>query len=271
MNRFGPEQIAKATGVALIVGAVVGLIGGIAGAAWILGARALLQEAVAASRGAAEDLDGLVSGLVATLDTSSETLASVEVAVGDGAVELARIASIGREVGAVVTGDVPAALDGVRGALPALEDSARVLDRTMRALRFVGVNYDADKPLDESIAEIDRLLGDIPSTLRAQADRLDETIDGVGNLSTEALAVSGQVGKVGGALDDLSATVREVAVTAENMLGVLDRLDGLIGGGGLAFALLVLLGGLAFSASQAGLWWWFRGREFGWSSGEQTG
>ncbi len=270
MIRLDSEQIARATGVALIAGAVVGLLGGVAGAAWILGARALLQDAIATTRTAAEDLDGLVSGLVVTLDTSSETLASVETAVGDGAVELARISSIGREVGGVVTGDVPAALDGVRGALPALEDSARVLDRTMRALRFLGVDYDADKPLDESIGEIDVLLGDIPTTLRDQASRFEETIEGVTNLSTEALAVSGQVGMVGEALDDLAGTVGELSITAADMLGVLDRLDGLVGGGGVALAGLVLVGGIAFSASQAGLWWWFRAQTAADTGDDQT-
>ncbi len=258
MMRLTPERVARATSVALVVGAIVGLVGGVGGAAWILGARGLLLESVAQARSGAADLDVLVDGLLVTLESSATTLASVEAAVGDGSAELARIAGIGRELGRVVTRDVPAALDGVSGALPALEDSARVLDRTMRALSFLGVDYDADQPLDQSIAEIDTLLSDIPSTLRDQAGRFDETITGITALATDALAVSNQIGTVGTALDDLATTVQSVALTTGAMIEVLDRLESLVSGGAIALSLLALVGGLAFSASQMGLWWWFR-------------
>ncbi len=258
MMRMTPERVARATSIALLVGAIVGLVGGIGGAAWVLGARGLLLESVEGARDGAADLDVLVDGLLVTLETSAETLASVASAVGDGSAELARIAGIGRDLGQVVTGDVPAALDGVRGALPALEDSARVLDRTMRALSFVGVDYDADQPLDQSIAEIDVLLADIPSTLREQAGKFDETISGITALAIDAQAVSGQVGTVGAGLRDLAQTVESVALTTGAMIEVLDRLESLVSTGAIALSLIALVGGLAFSASQLGLWWWFR-------------
>lgn len=58
--------------------------------------------------------------------------------------------------------------------LPGLTSTAGVVDTTMRALSLVGVDYDPEVPLDQSLADMEESLTPVPGQIRAQVDLLED-------------------------------------------------------------------------------------------------
>jgi len=259
MNGTEPSPLIRRLITAgLAVGAVTGLVIGVGSPLILVATGSIAQESLSLVASSLDQLDTAADRVELAISTSSETLAGVEEAVGDSSIELEAMAQTGEELGRVLTEEVPAALEAVRAALPGLEDSARVLDRTMRALSLVGVDYDAEVPLDQAVAGIDASLATIPETLRSQSERFKGTVVAMDALAIQTGDVARQVGEVGLAMSGLSDTVdaaRESSREARNLIDRLNRLVGVITIGG---SILGALTGLGLMISQGGMWWWVR-------------
>lgn len=243
----------------LVVGAVTGLVIGVGSPLILVTTGNIAQQSLSLVGSSLDQLDTTADRVDLAISTSVETLAGVQAAVGDSSVELESMARTGEDLGLVLTQEVPAALEAVRAALPGLEDSARVLDRTMRALRLVGVDYDAEVPLDQAVAGIDASLATIPETLRSQSERFAGTVVAMDALAAQTGDVARQVGEVGLAMRGLSDSVdaaRESSREARILIERLNRLVAVITVGGSILGALI---GLGLMISQAGMWWWVRG------------
>jgi hypothetical protein len=253
-----PSSVQRLISAGLAVGAVTGLLVAVGSPLVLVTTGNIAQDSISLVATSLDQLDVAADRVDLAISTSSRTLAGVEAAVGDSSSELAEMARTGEELGQVLTEEVPAALEAVRAALPGLEDSARVLDRTMRALRLFGVDYDAEVPLDEAVAGIDAALAAVPETLRLQAERFAGTVSAMDSLANQTEGVARQVGEVGQAMDGLADSVdaaRQSAQDARLLLERLNRLVGAVTGGG---SILGALTGLGLMISQGGLWWWLR-------------
>lgn len=211
----------------------------------------------AAGLGEAVDLGiGTVEEVGAALDSTSDALAAgvaaleqAETVIADGAAQLAGISGAGADLVEVVTQQVPEAVESVAAALPALEDSARVLDRTMRALSLVGVDYDAAVPLDRSVAEITTRLSVIPSTLRAQAGPMNETVAGTADMSRALLGVSGEIGVAAVALVETGEAVTDLGDRLTGIVSQLRMVGSVVRWGSYGAALLWFLTGSGIVAA----------------------
>jgi hypothetical protein len=94
----------------------------------------------------------------------------------------------------LLAGDVPNTIDAITASFPAMIDTARVIDRTMNALAFLGVDYAPEIPLDQSLNAVADDLGPLSEDLRAQAVPLAEA--------------ASQLEVVGESVDDVGASVR---------------------------------------------------------------
>lgn len=203
----------------------------------------VLGEVISVARQATSNFVTVEHQLVDTLMTASAALDSAEGVVADAAVETADISKVSRVVQEVVTVEVPAALEQVQAVLPGLEDSARVVDKTMRALRFVGVEYDAEVPLDESVAGLAAGLRPISRTLAAQRDGMSAVTAGLGEMSTGLLSISRDLDRLSGSLRDSAAFLEKTAddaASAEVALVDVERRMGMIRFG--ASVVMVALG-----------------------------
>lgn len=180
------------------------------------------------------------------LDVAADALGEAKLVLADGAGEVAGMSGAAADLVEVVTVQVPAALDSVGRALPALEDSARVLDRTMRALSVVGVDYDAEVPLDQSIDRIRRDLAVIPGTLREQAGPMVETMSGLSATASDLLVLADQVAET-------ETAVREAATEAMAVETTIRTLEEKVTGGGAGLRWAALLMALVFVATGWGL------------------
>lgn len=179
--RFG-----KALTVAGLVGIAAALVVGIAG--WILAGKA--SETASTTL---EPLSGIVVNVAEAVEAShivvsrtTEAIDSIESATRSVARTLDSASVVVDEIGTLITVDLADSLESAVDTLPALIDTSRVIDRTMRALSLVGVDYDPEVPLDESLSALEESLRPLPEQLREQADLLETVQDDVESISADA-------------------------------------------------------------------------------------
>jgi methyl-accepting chemotaxis protein len=150
----------------------------------------------------------------------------------------------------VVTVDVPAALDSVLDAMPAIESVAGIIDTTLGALAFFGADYEPDVPFDQAVAEVAAAIEPLPELLRAQADQLDELATDFEGFGAASAAMAQDLTAVQIQLDEASLLLTEYAATAADAsLVVADIQDNLSWQRGLMVGGIVLLSS-AFAALQ---------------------
>ena len=234
-------------GVLSGLGALVGMLIG-----WMLvsGAGDALTDSVDSARRALVAVDDTTRVVDDTFDAVADSLRGVQVTMSDTSLTLTQASAVTRNLGTVVTVDVPESVDAVRATLPGLIRTAGVVDSTMRGLSFFGVDYDPELPLDESIETIDARLAEIPMVLRAQQGTLDSVAADLRTFSSATLEIA----------DDL-ATIRLQLAEASDVLGsyeslvadgsaVLDDLESRVGSSFSALRLVVLLVGLGLLVTQ---------------------
>jgi methyl-accepting chemotaxis protein len=179
--RFG-----RALLIAGIVGTVGALVVGVAG--WILAGRA--TQTVTATIG---PLSGIVTNVAETIGASQvmisrtgEAIDAIESATRSTARALGSVSAIVDETSEVLGGDLADGIEAAVESLPAISDTARVIDRTMRALSLVGVNYDPEVPLDVSLTDLEESLRPIPEQLRSQIALLESVQGDVDQIASEA-------------------------------------------------------------------------------------
>ena len=196
------------------------LIGGVIGAAAGIGAAILawsmLGSASAASSRSVELADDLlesVSGTVVSVEDAllavADGLRTTQQSAADAAITLTQLSALTSNLGDLVSDDVPGSLDSVRASLAPIEATAGVLDGTLRALSFFGVDYDPETPLDEAIGDLDQRLADIPADLRRQGPLIESAADSLNDFGSDTLVIA----------DDLSELRRELRTTAATVAG----------------------------------------------------
>lgn len=181
--------------------------GGIAGV--FLGALAVIASWLLLSsfgRSTGETLELLTTTLETTVDgatTALETLAlaeegmvEAEVALGAAGAALTQMSDVLTNTAFLLAGDVPDTIDSITASFPGMIDTARVIDSTMSALSFLGIDYSPATPLDQSLAAVADDLGPLSEELRAQAVPLAEAAN--------------QLRVVGQSVDEVGESVRSM-------------------------------------------------------------
>jgi hypothetical protein len=234
-------------GVLTGLGALVGML---VGWSLVAGGGDAVTVSVDSARHALTAVEDTTRVVDDTFDAVADSLRSVQVTMSDTSLTLTQASAVTRNLGSVVTVDVPESIDAVRAALPGLIRTAGVVDSTMRALSFFGVDYDPEVSLDESIATIDAQLAEIPIVLRAQQDTLNSVAGDLRTFSSATLEIA----------DDL-ATIRLQLAEASDVLGsyetlvaegtvVLDDLEDRVGSSISVLRLVVLFVGLGLIVTQ---------------------
>jgi methyl-accepting chemotaxis protein len=184
-------RLGRALIIAGSVGGVAALVVGIAG--WLLAGRA--------TRTLAETMDplsGIVANVSETIDASltmvdqvTVAIDSIESATRSTARTLSSVGQIVDDTAELVEGPIAGGLESAVDTLPALIDTGRVIDRTMRALSLVGVDYDPEVPLDESLGQLEDSLRPLPDQLRDQVELLTEVRGDVDQIALDAGALAG--------------------------------------------------------------------------------
>ncbi|MDX1447879.1 MAG: hypothetical protein R3246_02350 [Acidimicrobiia bacterium] len=230
-----------------ISGSVIGVVVG-----WMLvgAAGESVEESVTVTRQVLASVGETTRVVDGVFDDVAESLRGVQTTVSETSLTLTRASVVTSNLAEVVSEDVPASIGSVRDALPALIDTARVIDRTMRGLSFFGVDYEPDVPLDESLAEIDSRLADIPTLLTAQQETLDSVAADLGEFASSTVEISDGLAAIRVRLSDASTVLAGYDSIVETSTTVLDRLESDVGRSLDALRLVIVLVGLGVALTQ---------------------
>jgi chromosome segregation ATPase len=171
------ERVGQALMRLGIVGLIAAVLVGVAG--WILAGRAI--ESVASTiepiGRIVVDVSDSIAASEVLFDQTADAIESIESATRSAVRTTESVADIISETAELAGGDIADGIDSAIETLPALISTSRVIDRTMRALSLVGVDYDPESPLDEALTDLETSLAPIPGQIRAQSELLRE-VDG---------------------------------------------------------------------------------------------
>lgn len=213
------QALGRVLSIIGIVGMAAALIVGVAG--WFITGRAHSQLATTVDPVAdlLVDLGDSVEATELIVTTTVEAIESIESATSSGAGALDSVGQVIGNTANVVRGDLAGSIESVVDSLPALVDTGRVIDRTMRALSLVGVDYNPEVPLNEALTDLEQSLRPMPDELRSQADALTavrQEIDLIA-VDADALAVT-----LEDALGDMAEAELVLESTAENVARAAD-------------------------------------------------
>jgi hypothetical protein len=218
MNRI----MRRLLGIVIILIGLVGLVFGLYGLYWLQGA------AEQAERDLVSAMDGGLDGL----EVISDTLVIVAQAVDDAGTVLDSAAASSQsaagtidamrpavsEMSDVVAYDLPDNIERIQETLPALQQAAEAIDKTLRTLADfewqatipiinyplefgLGIEYNPPTPLDQSVAEMSVALGQLPDQLTGIHASLLDTHRQLGETADSMEAIGDSLATVQGDLD----------------------------------------------------------------------
>jgi methyl-accepting chemotaxis protein len=234
-------------GVAAVVGALVGVVAG-----WVmLGAVGTsVNDTVAVTRRALVAVGDTTQVVNDVFGDVARSLRDVQLTLSDTSLTLTRASVVTGRLGDVITEDIPSSVEAVRAALPALADTARVVDTTMRGLAFFGVAYDPDVPLHVTIATIDEELERIPELLTAQQETLEAVAADLGSFSSSTLEIAEQLASIRGRLAEATVILDGYREIVEDSAVLLDEVESGAGAAVGTLRAVALLVGFGVAVTQ---------------------
>lgn len=228
---------------AVLVGAAV---------AWMLVGTAAdaVTESTDVTRRALTTVQETTEVVDAVFDDVAGSLRDVQTTLADTSLTLTSASAVTRNLTGVVTEEIPASIDSIRAALPALIDTASVIDSTMRGLALVGVDYDPSVPLDQSVADIDARLAAIPDLLRTQQETLSSVTGDLGRFSSSMIGLSDDVGSIRVRLAEASSALDGYTTIVADSSALLDDLESGLSTGVRVVRLTIVLLALGVTATQ---------------------
>lgn len=206
--------------------------------------------------GTVDDTIGTVDDTLASVITGLDTL---ETSVSNGATTLTDVARLANDIGTVATVTVPDSLDSLREGMPQLIATAGVVDGVMRALSFVGADYDPEAPLDDSLRDLDLRLGVIPDQLRSQGDGFEQAAQGIADFGAASVGIARDIGDIRANISNSAELLGDYSANAEEALSVIDAIQTQILDQSRAAQVIVVVLGVALAVGQtvpivAGMW-----------------
>ena len=125
-------------------------------------------------------------------------------------------------VSSVVTTSIPDSLEAIQDAMPAVAEAAGTIDDTLRALSAfevsrelfgipisfdLGINYDPEVTLDDSVLGISSSLDGMPDSLRAMQTNLDLANTNLEVVSTNIEDIAGDLESIGDVVQDIDPLI----------------------------------------------------------------
>ena len=167
------ERLGRALFAIGVVGVVAALVVGVAG--WILATRAgsRLTDTIGPLGDLVVNVSDSVEATQVIVGRTIEAVEGIESTTRAAGRTLDSVSGLIDNTSEVIGVDLADSLESAVDTLPALVDTGRIIDRTMRTLSLVGVDYDPASPLDESLASLEESLRPIPEQLRGQVQALE--------------------------------------------------------------------------------------------------
>jgi hypothetical protein len=201
--------LARAIGLCLIIGGILGVCVSLAGIAIVWASEGAVNRQVGALAGSSrEALAGAEQMLTVTsqaLDSAETQLAAVDKTLGSVAASLEDTASTTRAFGQLAGGDLAQVITDTRTALQSVSTSAGIVDSTLRVvtgLPLIGTSrYQPKVPLAASIDRVQLSLEPVPGQLAQVGGDL-------GRAAQSIDAIRGSLDRVSGNMDGAQTSLR---------------------------------------------------------------
>jgi hypothetical protein len=117
------------------------------------------------------------------------------------------------EVAGLLNERIPNALAAVESSLPALTETASVIEDTMQALSVFGIPYDPPVPFDEALLDLGNELDGLPEAVAQQGANLDDLVPAIRQTGEDAGELSGHLDAIDLSLGEAQRAVGEFTVT----------------------------------------------------------
>lgn len=153
-----------------------------------------------------EAVDEVASSTAASLDSTSASVSSASSTLDGAVTALEGMADFLDE-------DLPVTLDSIQMSMPAAIQTANAVDGTLRALSFVGVDYDPEEPFGESLSRVNTALSSLPDEMRTQSETLRLLIPSAEQLSADTDSLSTSLDDVKEALSGFTSLTETYEIT----------------------------------------------------------
>ena len=182
------------TGRALVIVGAAGLVGSLVAA--LIGL-VLVDRARESITITVDPVIRVVGDVTESIDASrvivertTDAIESIEAATRSTVRTMVSVRDVLDDTADLAGGGVADSLESAVGSLPGLVSTGRVLDRTMRALSLVGVDYDPEIPLDVALTDLETSLAPIPDQIRDQVDLIGSVGEDLDVIADDARALS---------------------------------------------------------------------------------
>ncbi len=174
-----------------VSGVIASLVVGVVG--WVLAGRlvATVENVITPTSGIVGDLADSIEASELLFERTTEAIESIETASRSTVRTLTSVGAVLEDTTEVAGEGVADSLEKAVDTLPGLISTGRVIDNTMRALSLVGVDYDPDVPLDESLADLESSLAPLPDQIRDQVALLEDVQTDLEDIAGDGRELSG--------------------------------------------------------------------------------
>ncbi len=158
-----------------------------------------------------------------TLVEVQSTLSSLELAIL-GATEAVRETGPTIITLETLTGEnLPETITATRQALSSAQATAQIVDRVLGGLTFVGVNYNPEVPLAQSISEVNDSLAPIPASLGEVATGLATTGENLDQLSRDLAEVADGIAAIESSLGEARTIISSYQTVVADLQAELEH------------------------------------------------
>jgi ABC-type transporter Mla subunit MlaD len=203
-----------------IVASVIGLV---LGMVMVGNLSDYLEESVGVTESAlvaVEETLGLIESVATEVEgavgNAAQSIGAISEAAATASSDLDTVADFLDE-------DLSASIQALLDTMPAAIQTAGVIDNTLSALSFVGVNYNPDQPFDESLMAVEEALEGIPTQLNTQAEAIRGLVPVSQQFAEDAAATSESFETLSSELASSQQVVDSYRATLEQAQAVVER------------------------------------------------
>ncbi|NND04527.1 MAG: hypothetical protein HKN91_17260 [Acidimicrobiia bacterium] len=236
----------------------VGLVGLVATAVVIvLGLRlvdrtgATLAHSLELTAEAVSTVDATINVAADSISTATQGLTTLSSAVANSESSLLDAGELLSNAGSTLSEDVPASIDAIRETMPALIQSAGLLDTALSTLSVFGVDFAPPTPPADSLRRVESGLAGIADRLRQSSDDMTELGDGLQSLGTGVGSLAVQLDDLERSLQEAEALLDGYSTTTSRTAALVEQTSADLESQRSEGRLIVLLLGLVIALGQA--------------------
>lgn len=228
-----PDRIPEILTAAGVVGIIASVVVGIGGWVVVDGMVSSADDTVRAASLVVDDVGAATDAAAVSVSSMLAVVEDLETTARSSSRTLTTVDELVSEIGDQASGDIADSLESAVVAMPGLIQTGTLIDRALRALTLVGVDYEPDVPLDVALESLRESLAPLPRQIRDQAVLLEaaghdlrEISQAAGSLAASLLEIRIDLLEADRVVTTAAADVDEVEVSLRQMSEDLDTYAG---------------------------------------------